>query len=449
MVLNLMKEMNYQQAWQFLDQLQFFKIKLGLDSMNRFLTRLGNPQKKLPCIHIGGTNGKGSVGATLNSILTAAGYTTGLYTSPHLSSVRERFRLNNDYISRQDFARLISKIVDALDGSPITYFECTTTLALLWFAEREVDFALLEVGMGGRLDATNVITPLLSIITNVSMDHEQYLGETLAQVATEKAGIIKEKIPVLSAVSDDDSAQVINQYCTDQQAPLYLYGRDFKGSYTDRENSRWQYQGMQGMKLASLPLAMKGSYQVSNASLALAAVQLLQDKGYEITEDHISTGLSQTRWPGRLESFRLNSQGELTDTTADSLHFLLDGAHNPAGVAALKQALDHIFSYNRLFLVWAAMADKDLRTTLQVIAPLAETIIFTRPESERSATAGQLQDALPQAAPPTTILTESVPEALAQARRLATADDLICIAGSLYLVGAARHLLLGGLTTDG
>jgi dihydrofolate synthase/folylpolyglutamate synthase len=144
MVLNLMKEMNYQQAWQFLDQLQFFKIKLGLDSMNRFLTRLGNPQKKLPCIHIGGTNGKGSVGATLNSILTAAGYTTGLYTSPHLSSVRERFRLNNDYISRQDFARLISKIVDALDGSPITYFECTTTLALLWFAEREVDFALLK-----------------------------------------------------------------------------------------------------------------------------------------------------------------------------------------------------------------------------------------------------------------------------------------------------------------
>ncbi|MCI5146351.1 MAG: bifunctional folylpolyglutamate synthase/dihydrofolate synthase, partial [Candidatus Electrothrix sp. AR3] len=146
--------MNYQQAWDFLDQLQFFKIKLGLDSMNQFLDRLGNPQKNLNCIHIGGTNGKGSVGATLCSILSIAGYKAGFYTSPHLSSVRERFRIGNTYISKEDFSRLISKIEEVLDGHQITYFECTTTLALLWFAEQEVDFALLEVGMGGRLDAT-------------------------------------------------------------------------------------------------------------------------------------------------------------------------------------------------------------------------------------------------------------------------------------------------------
>jgi len=441
--------MNYQQAWEFLDRLQFFKIKLGLDSMNRFLKRLGNPQRHLRCIHIGGTNGKGSVGATLCSILSTADHTTGFYTSPHLSSVRERFKINDRFINRQDFARLITMIRDVLDGSQITYFECTTTLALLWFAEQKVDFAILEVGMGGRLDATNVVTPLLSIITNVSMDHEQYLGDTLAQVATEKAGIIKEYIAVVSGVADDDSGRVIKQTCSERQAPLFLLGRDFDGFDRDADNSLWQYKGMDGVILKNLPLAMKGSYQVSNASLALAAVQLLQRQGYAVTEDHIRTGLARTRWPGRLESFRLNDQGELVDIPAEGLHFLLDGAHNPAGVMALKQALEDDFSSKRLILVWGAMADKDLQTTLQVIAPLADTIIFTRPESERSATADQLRATLPPTMRQKVVLTQSVQEAIDQARETATPDDLICIAGSLYLVGAARHLLLGGLTTDG
>jgi dihydrofolate synthase/folylpolyglutamate synthase len=350
-----MKTMNYQQALEFLDQLQFFKIKLGLDSMNRFLDRLDNPHHNLPCIHIGGTNGKGSVGATLCSILTSAGYNTGFYTSPHLSSVRERFKINNSYISRQDFARLINTIVNVLDGGQITYFECTTTLALLWFVEQKVDFAIMEVGMGGRLDATNVVTPLLSIITNVSMDHEQYLGDTLAQVAMEKAGIIKDGIPVVSGVADDDSGRVIKQTCKDHQAPLFLYDRDFDGVSHDSDHSHWQYNGLNKVVLADLPLSMKGNYQVSNASLALAAVQLLQSQGYIITEEQIRGGLALTRWPGRLEIFRLNNQDEIVCSQADSLQFLLDGAHNPAGVTALKHALEDDFSYARLILVWGAM----------------------------------------------------------------------------------------------
>ena len=322
-------------------------------------------------------------------------------------------------------------------------------MALLWFAEQHVDFAILEVGMGGRLDATNVVTPLLSIITNVSMDHEQYLGDTLAQVATEKAGIIKKKIPVVSGVADDDSGQVIKHFCNNQLAPLFLFDRDVMGAYKDRKESRWQYKGIDQMMLDALPLAMKGSYQVSNACLALAAVQLLHRQGYEITEDHIRAGLAQTRWPGRLENFRLAIQADLTDTPADSVQVLLDGAHNPAGVSALKHALEDDFSYKRLLLVWGAMADKDLQTTLQVIAPLAETIIFTRPESERSATAQQLRDILPAIMQQKAVLTSSVQEAIDKARDMATPDDLICIAGSLYLVGAARQLLVGALTADG
>lgn len=439
--------MNYQEAWEFLDQLQFFKIKLGLDSMNRFLERLGNPHRDLNCIHVGGTNGKGSVGATLCSILAAAGYQTGLYTSPHLNSVRERFRIGSSYISKEDFARLITKIQAVLDGGQITYFECTTTLALLWFAEQKVDCAVLEVGMGGRLDATNVVIPLLSLITNVSMDHEQYLGSTLTEVSTEKAGIIKQGIPVVSGVADDDSGRVVRQTCDERKAPLFLFGREFNGSFSPEGRTSWQYQGLDGEVLADLPMTLRGNYQVGNASLALAAIQLLRQQGWTVTEEQLRTGLEQTFWPGRLELFRLDKDNKQVDEQSRGWNFLLDGAHNPAGVKALKHALRD-FTRNRLILVWGAMNDKDLHTTLRDIAPPADIIIFTRPESERSARIGQLKGSLPTAMHQKVICKEAVPAALQQARILAGDRDLICIAGSLYLVGTARQLLLGGLIND-
>ncbi|XOF32760.1 MAG: bifunctional folylpolyglutamate synthase/dihydrofolate synthase [Candidatus Electrothrix sp. YB6] len=439
--------MNYQAAWDFLDQLQFFKIKLGLDSMNRFLERLGNPHRDLPCIHIGGTNGKGSVGATLCSILTAAGYTTGFYTSPHLTSVRERFRIGDRYISKADFARLISQIHAVLDGGQITYFECTTVLAMLWFAEQKVDLAILEVGMGGRLDATNVITPLLSIITNVSMDHEQYLGSTLAEVAGEKAGIIKNGIPVVSGAADDDSTRIIRMTCDARQAPLFLFDREFSGSPAGEEQTLWQYLGLDGQVLHDLPMPLRGNYQVNNGSLALAAVELLRQQGRTITEEQIRTGLARTRWPGRLELFRLNGEGVLVDKENEGQNFLLDGAHNPAGVQALKQELRN-FLRNRLILIWGAMSDKDLRATLEEIAPLADMLIFTRAESERSAGTSLLKESLSEDMHQKVICKETVQAALTQARVLATGDDLICVAGSLYLVGMVRKQLLGELVSD-
>ncbi|MCI5113590.1 MAG: bifunctional folylpolyglutamate synthase/dihydrofolate synthase [Candidatus Electrothrix sp. AW5] len=439
--------MNYQEAWEFLDQLQFFKIKLGLNSMNQFLEKLGNPHRNLQYIHVGGTNGKGSVGATLCSILTAADYKVGLYTSPHLSSVRERFQIGNQYISQEDFARLISKIHDVLDGNQITYFECTTTLALLWFAEQEVDCAILEVGMGGRLDATNVVTPLISLITNVSMDHEQYLGMTLAEVATEKAGIIKPGIPVVSGVFNDDAGKVVRQTCDERKAPLFLLTREFNGTFNPNDKSLWQYHGLDGKVLVDLPMALCGNYQVANASLALAALQLLGQQGWTVTEEQIRLGLEQTFWPGRLEFFRLNDKGQQVDEQSDGLNILLDGAHNPAGVLALKHALRD-FSRTRLILIWGAMNDKELRVTLREIAPLADIIIFTRLELERSAQTSQLKESLPKAMHQKVVCKETVPAALQQARMLANSHDLVCIAGSLYLVGKVRQLLLGGLVDD-
>jgi dihydrofolate synthase/folylpolyglutamate synthase len=428
--------MNYQQAWQFLDQLQLFKIKLGLDSMQHFLKQLGNPQQRLPCIHIAGTNGKGSVGATLHSILCAAGYRTAFYTSPHLSSVRERFKINASYISKEDFARLITKIAAILDGQQITYFECTTALAMLWFAEQDVDCALLEVGMGGRLDATNVITPLLSLITNVSMDHEQHLGKSLAAIAGEKAGIIKPAVPVVSGVAADAAGQVIQEICSKQEAPLFLFGRDFNGS---GDKKGWQYRGMQEMTLADLPMPLYGQYQLSNCSLALAAIQLLCQQGWAINEEQIRTGLAHTRWPGRLEYFR-TEQGQ---------QFLLDGAHNPAGAVALREALQNDFTYKRLILVWGAMADKDIQKALAEVAPLADVIMLTlAADSERAATPEQLKKVLPDKIQAKIICLASPDEAIMEAGSCADKDDLICISGSLYLIGAVRSVLLGDLTDD-
>lgn len=438
--------MDYQQAWTFLDNLQFFKIKLGLDAMENFLGRVDNPQQHLHCVHIGGTNGKGSVGATLLSILTEAGYKAGLYTSPHLSSVRERFRIGNDFINKNDFAELSTVIHEQLGDDQITYFEFTTTLALLWFSRQKVDLAIMEVGMGGRLDATNVITPLVSVITNVSMDHEQYLGNTLAEVAKEKAGIIKAGIPVVSGVANDASRKVVASQCQAMNSPLYLMDRDFSGVRSG-DNTSWCYTSPEQQQQPGLPLAMKGGYQVNNASLALTTLHLLQLHGIPVTEEQIRAGLTHTRWPGRLEDFRLIDASVFSSkpSISSTRHYLLDGAHNPAGVEALCLALKNEFSYTNLILVWGAMSDKDITTTLASIAPLADQILFTRPESERSAMPDDLLDCLPTELHHKAQSVESVENALQLAKKIASEDDLICIAGSLYLVGRARQILLGEL----
>ncbi len=440
--------MNYQQAWDFLNNLQFFKIKLGLDAMNSFMSRLGNPHRDLKFIHIGGTNGKGSVGAILYSIFTEAGFKVGFYTSPHLTSVRERFRIGNSYISEDDFARLNSKIVTILGKDQITYFEFTTALALLWFKEQEVDLALMEVGMGGRLDATNIIFPMVSVITNVSMDHEEYLGDTIAKLATEKTGIIKPDTPVVSGADTDEAIDVISAASKQKNAPLYLLGRDFSGQRTTA--GYWDYTGISSNN-NNLPLNLKGSYQVDNNAIALSAVELVKPRGFEVDDEDLRTGLGKVHWPGRLEMLQSGTGNAADGAFAVNLEkrqFLLDGAHNPAGVEALRLALENEFSYDRLILIWGAMADKDIKTTLDMIAPLAGQIIFTRAESDRSADPALLKTFLPENIRKIAEIRKTVKDAIEVAVNLASANDLICIAGSLYLVGRARQLLLGEIVDE-
>ena len=446
-----MPPMTYEEAWAFLDNLQFFKIKLGLESMNRFLASVGNPHHQLPCIHVAGTNGKGSVSTTLLTLLHRAGYKVGLYTSPHLCSVRERFRLGDRYISEEEFAEHASAIRGVLGENQITYFEFTTALALLWFAHERVDVAILEVGMGGRLDATNVVMPLVSVITNVTMDHEQYLGDTLAAVAGEKAGIIKPGIPVVAGVGPDDSREVVEQVAHERGAPLFLLGRDFRAERQGEGEGAWRFHGDVGRVVDGLRCLLKGEYQIDNAALALAALERIAGI-LPVADADIREGLLAVRWPGRLEYFCL-SDGQPVACPEEGMsgnnpglrRFLLDGAHNPAGVESLAAALRHEFRYDRLILVWACMADKDMAGTLHVVAPMADRIVFTRPESERSATPSQLRELLPEAMRDKAVSAATVADALLMATKMATPADLICVAGSLYLVGAARGLLLGSL----
>ena len=431
--------MNYQQAWDYLDSLQFHKIKLGLDAMRTFMAQVGNPEQNLKIVHVAGTNGKGSVSVTLLTLLSRAGYRVGLYTSPHLSSVRERFRIGDTFISEESFARIATRIRDVLGEEKITYFEFTTAIAFLWFAEENLDLVVLETGLGGRLDATNIVTPLVSVITNVSMDHEAYLGNTISAVAGEKAGIVKEGVAVVTAVTEAAGLTEVQAACREKNAPLYRFQKDF--SVVDMGEAGWQWQGTDTFSSVShneLHCSMKGNYQRENASLALATLHLLQDHGFQAAEDTIREGLASVHWPGRLEYFSLECKGK-------TVQYLLDGAHNPAGVESLVQTLKKECNYTRLIVIWGAMADKDLQTTLSSVAELAHTIILTKPVGERSADPELLLANVPAEYKDKCTLQPTVEAAMAHAEEYVSADDLILIAGSLYLVGASRKILLGEL----
>ncbi len=452
--------MNYEQAWHYLDDLQFFKIKLGLDSMARFLDGVGNPQAGLRFVHVAGTNGKGSVAMDLLTILARAGYRVGLYTSPHLSSVRERFRINEEFISKPEFAAHASRIHDSLAGQQITYFEFTTALALLWFVERQVDLAILEVGMGGRLDATNVIRPLVSVITNVSMDHEAYLGNTLGQVAMEKAGIIKFGVPVVAGVANDASRTVVERTCRLRGAVLYLLGRDFTVN-VDAGNA-WNYQPLRrtGQEVAGLRCGLVGAHQQANAAVALATLEVLEQQGLTVPETAIRQGLAAVRWPARLEYIFLEADDSGgfglpvacpsgTGLVSPGLRrFLIDGAHNPAGVESLALTLEKDHQANGIIMVWGSMVDKDAASGLARLAPLCRELLLTRVANERAAEPSALMESMSPAMRSKARCVVPVAEALRQAVELAGPHDLVCIAGSLYLAGEVRQQLLGGVVGD-
>ncbi len=440
----------YSEACRFLDDLQMHKIKLGLEAMRAVLAELGSPEKCCPAIHVAGTNGKGSVCTMLRTMLSRAGYRTGLYTSPHLSSVRERFRIDDRFIGESEFTRLLERVRRSLGREKITYFECTTALAFSWFADSGCDVVILETGMGGRLDATNVVVPLLSVITTVSLDHEQYLGDTIEQIAFEKAGIIKDGVPVISGATDLPAREVIERTCAVRAAPLSILRRDYRAATDGEDHWAWQDRGGKTV-IDRLPVSKNGVWQLDNSACAIGAALCLRDQGFALTNDTIRAGIGAAFWPGRMEYLEVvvpsRERGEEGDQGAP-LRFLLDGAHNQAGVECLITGIKEQFIYERLILVWASMADKNYVPLLRAMAPLADLVLLTRPHSERAAAPEEMAKVLGKSDQARVSCHETVAEALSRATVLAQPGDLVVAAGSLYLIGEFRRLLVGEVVDD-
>jgi len=402
----------------------------GLENITLLLQALGDFHRDLTVIHVGGTNGKGSVSAMMASILQEEGYRVGLYTSPHLVSFTERIRINGSEIPWDEVVKLTELLRRRIEEEDIpqrfTFFDFTTAIAMYYFFLREVDVTILEVGLGGRLDSTNVVDPLITVITNVSRDHLQILGERIEDIAREKAGIVKQGTPLISGVTQPEVIQVLEQECEKKEAPLRLAGRDFWGERIS--SGALNFHG-RTWRLADLRLGLAGSFQIANATVALGALESMEEAGYEVGDESIYKGLANVRWPGRLELVQQSPQ------------ILLDGAHNPAAAGALKACLEEEFDYRRLYMVMGIMEDKEVSVIVSELAPLADILIASSPHNPRSISARQLAEIAQNYCTEVTVI-EDVGEGVEYARQAAQKDDLIVVTGSFFTVGEARNYLL-------
>jgi dihydrofolate synthase/folylpolyglutamate synthase len=423
--------MNYTESIAYLYGLQKHGIKLGLETMLALLARMGSPQARFQSVHIAGTNGKGSTAAMVAAMLQAEGYRVGLYTSPHLVDFRERIKIGGRMIAEEHVSQLTQHINQSCrqDLSP-TFFEFTTAMAFQHFADSAIDVAVVEVGLGGRYDATNVLQPVVSAITTIALDHQEYLGSTLAAIAWEKAGVVKPHVPIVIGRLDKEPAEVIGEIAEGQQAPLHELNRHFwiTGSSPDR----FDYHGMTSRYEAlSCPLA--GRHQLDNAACALAIAEVLAARGLSVSEKAIRRGLHLVEWAGRLE------------TVDEHPTVVLDGAHNSAAAVALADSLTTMMqsgSYRRLILVLGMMRDKDHRAFMMPLRHLVADLVLTRADLARAATVSELRATLQDLVPSLYEATMPV-DALALAKRLAKPDDLICVTGSLMLVGDVTSLYHG------
>ena len=426
----------YTEALDYIYDLTKYGIKLGLNNIKYLLFLLGDPHKKIKIIHVAGTNGKGSTASFISSILQSDGYKVGLYTSPHLVDFTERININNKQINRKKVSELLERIKPFIEkvaqtpsyGHP-TFFEVITSLAFLYFFEEQVDFLVLEVGLGGRLDATNVCEPLISVITHIDYDHMDKLGNSLEEITREKGGIIKPERTVISSKQYREAQNEIKRIADEKNSLIYSSGKeinyeivksDIKGVVFDLEGIYHNFK--------NLHTPLLGRHQADNATTAIAAVEALKISGIDISQKAIRAGLEKVKWTGRLEVIQNNPT------------LLLDGAHNPNGVKIMLQALEEIFSYQRLILVLGICTDKDYKKMIQILAPNADLIIATKAKT-------------PRAAPPQTIVkeaaqyinenkimvTKNIPQAINCALSNSKEDDLICITGSLYTVGEAKR----------
>lgn len=423
--------MSYLQSVEFLYGLQKHGIKPGLEMIAVLLDRLGHPERRYRSLHIGGTNGKGSTATMAASMLQAAGYRVGLYTSPHLVDFRERIRINGEIISEARVAAL-TDCVRAAAGEPRepTFFEFTTAMAFQQFADAEIEVAVVEVGLGGRFDATNVLAPAAAAITTVALDHQEYLGATIGDIAYEKAGIIKPGVPVVVGRVSSEAAAVLSRVAGERGAPLSRLHGDFNVSGTSP--ARFRYEGLKE-SYDDLACPLAGRHQLDNAACALAMLEAVSERGLPVSEGAVREGLRTVQWEGRLE------------TVESRPALVLDGAHNPDAAAAVAIYLEDFrrqHSGSRVIMVLGMMKDKDREGFLDHLLPHVDEAIVTQARIPRSATARELEASLRARGRTASMVPDSA-DAIGLARRMAAPDDLILVTGSLMLVGEAKAILLG------
>lgn len=407
---------------------------------------VGSPHRAFRSVHIAGTKGKGSTGTMVQSILTAAGLRTGLYTSPHLCRLEERMTVDGKMMPEAELIEILNEIVpytrtvrsERPNESP-TFFELVTTIAFRHFVRRQVDFGVIEVGLGGRLDATNVILPEVSVITRVDYDHVERLGDTLAKIAAEKAGIIKPGVPVICAAQEAEALATIRTIAEEREAPLTLIGRDYAleavetGAGPNGPLTRFNLAGP-FRRYAGITLGLLGTHQAQNAATAVAVAEYLSEKcGAAVSEDAVRRGLHAARLPARSELF------------PGKPPILLDGAHNPVSVQALGDTLDAVFLHRHIVMILGFSRDKDTQRMLRQLLPRAAHVLFTQSDSPRAELPEILRETACDLCDVPVETCKSPTVALARARKIARPEDVICIAGSFYLAGNLRPALLGRL----
>lgn len=431
--------MRYRNTINYLYSLQKYGIKLGLENTARLLSLLGNPQDSFRAVHIAGTNGKGSTSAMIASILQQAGMKTGLFTSPHLISFTERIQVNNHEISESEVVELaeeIRAVISQAEQLLPTFFEFVTALGFLYFSRKKIDIAVVETGMGGRLDATNVLLPEVSVITSIGYDHKEFLGDSIAKIAFEKAGIIKNKAPVITAPQEQAVMNIIESMASEKDTGVFISGKDFHAITVseDMNGSVIDYRG--DTDISDIRISLPGRHQTVNASLAIRTAEELMKKtcfpANKITRDHIRDALKTLQLHGRLELISSNP------------HIIIDGAHNPSAAAALAESLKNIFlnSFTRIIFVIGIMADKDIRGIMKPLLPLGSEIIVTSAAYDRAATPVILADHA-EALGFSCKIAATVADAIDMAKNLCQQGDLIVITGSFYTIGEAQEILGG------
>ncbi|MBP1743351.1 MAG: folylpolyglutamate synthase [Firmicutes bacterium] len=425
--------MNYEAAMAYIQNTAKFGSNLGLDRTLKILELLGNPQDKIKCIHVAGTNGKGSTTAMITRILREAGYKAGMYTSPFLEEFEERIQVDGENIGKDDLARTVtevSKVVEkviSLGFDHPTEFEIITCAMFKHFCEAEVDYAVIEVGLGGRLDSTNVITPVLSVITSISLDHTGVLGDTLREIAGEKAGIIKRGVPVVSYPQEKEAEKVIADACSSLGCEL-ISVEPGSGEFleTTKHAQRIRVKTLSGVYEPELSLL--GKHQIMNCAVAISAAEKLQDLGLCISRDNILSALGKVKWIGRLEVLR------------EKPLVVIDGAHNIEGITLLSESLKTYFKYEKLILIIGILRDKQVEAMIETIAPQAHRVIAVTPNSGRAESAAELNEVIVKYNS-SSEACDDYAEAYEKALGYAGEDDMVLVCGSLYMIGDMRKVI--------